>query len=61
MNNKTIERFDITIKRRGDNVYDLYLNGKWVVSRGCYEIILDEAQKLIKEELFKEQNDIAGN
>lgn len=53
MNNETIERFDITIKLRGDNVYDLYMNGKWVASRGGYENILDEARTAIKESLLK--------
>lgn len=48
MNNKTIERFDMTIKLRGDNMYDLYFNGKWVASRGSYEKILDEAKKMIE-------------
>lgn len=46
MNNKTI--LDVRIKLRGDNVYDLYIDGKWVASRGCYENILDEAKKEIE-------------
>ena len=46
MNNKTICRFEI--KMRGDNVYDLYVNSKWVVSRGHYENILDEVRKEIQ-------------
>jgi hypothetical protein len=54
MNNETIKRFDITIKLRGDNVYDLYMNGKWIASRGSCENILDEARESIKEELLKE-------
>ena len=54
MNNETIKRFDITIKLRGDNVYDLYMNGKWVASRGGYESILDEARSAIKDCLLKE-------
>ena len=45
MNNSTIKRFDITIKLRGDNVYDLYFNDEWVASRGSYENILNEAKK----------------
>lgn len=49
MNNKTIKRFDITIKLRGDNIYDLYFNDEWVASRGHYENILDEAKKVIEE------------
>lgn len=42
MNNKTIKRVDITIKLRGDNVYDLYVNDKWIASRGSYENILSD-------------------
>ncbi len=52
MNNSTIKRFDITIKLRGDHVYDLYFNDEWVASRGSYENILDEAKKLIKSDLI---------
>lgn len=54
MNNETMKRFDITIKLRGDNVYDLYMGGKWVASRGGFESILDEAREAIKESLLKE-------
>lgn len=46
MNNKTIHEF--TIKLRGDNVYDLYVDDQWVASRGHYENILDEVRKEIK-------------
>lgn len=52
MNNKTIKRFDITIKLRGDNVYDLYFNDEWVASRGHYENILDEAKNVIEKSLL---------
>lgn len=52
MNNKTIERFDITIKLRGDNVYDLYINNEWVGSRGSYNSILNDAKKIIEYELI---------
>lgn len=46
MNNKTI--FEAKIKQRGDGVYDLYINGQWFVSRGCYENILDEIRNAIQ-------------
>ena len=46
MNNKTIHEF--TIKLRGDNVYDLYVDDQWIASRGHYENILDEVRKEIK-------------
>ena len=53
MNNETIKRFDITIKLRGDNVYDLYMDGKWVASRGSCEGIVDEAKSAIKSSLLE--------
>ena len=40
MSNETIKKFDITIKLRGDNVYDLYLDGKWMLleaKEGTYD------------------------
>ncbi len=45
MNNKTVHNF--TIKRRGDNVYDIYVDGRWVVSRGTYEAVLDDLRKIM--------------
>ena len=54
MNNETIKRFDITIKLRGDNVYDLYLDGKWISSRGSCENILNEARDVIKASLLED-------
>lgn len=53
MNNETIKRFDITIKLRGDNVYDLYMDGEWIASRGDCENILDEARAVIKRSLLQ--------
>ena len=47
MNNKTI--LEIKIKQRGDGVYDLYVNGDWVISKGHYENILDEVRNIIKQ------------
>ena len=46
MNNKTI--FEAKVKQRGDGIYDLYVNGEWVASRGHYENILDEIRKAIQ-------------
>lgn len=54
MSNETVKRFDITLKLRGDNVYDLYIDGKWVASRGNYDNILEEAKIAIKKELIGE-------
>lgn len=54
MNNETVKRFDITVKLRGDNVYDLYLDGEWIASRGSCENILDEARSAIKDSLLSD-------
>lgn len=54
MNNKTIEKFNIEIKLRGDNVYDLYMDGKWVASRGSCDGIVEEVGKAIKKSLLGE-------
>ncbi len=47
MANKTVHNF--TIKLREDRVYDLYLDGKWIVSRGSYESILAELKTIMTE------------
>ena len=52
MCNETMKRFDITIKLRGDNVYDLYMNGEFLTSRGSYEAILDEVKKAMRYDLL---------
>lgn len=49
MNNET--KFEWKIKLRCDNVYDLYVNGKWVLSRGSHENILDELKTIMDAEL----------
>ena len=53
MSNETIMNFDIKIKLRGDNVYDLYLNGEWISSRGSCDNILDEARNVIEKSLLE--------
>ena len=49
MANKTMKKF--MIKLREDRVYDLYVDGKWVLSRGSHENILDELKKIMDAEL----------
>ena len=49
MNNET--KFEWKIKLRYDNVYDLYVNGKWVLSRGSHENILEELKTIMDAEL----------
>ena len=46
MNNSTVHNF--TIKLRGDGVYDLYVDKKWVVSRGSQASILDELKAIME-------------
>lgn len=53
MNNETVKKFDITIKLRGDNVYDLYMDGEWIASRGSCENILDKVGNEIKKSLYE--------
>lgn len=45
MNNKTVHNF--TIKRRQDKVYDIYVDGRWVASRGTYEAVLDDLRAIM--------------
>lgn len=49
MANKTVHNF--TIKLREDRVYDLYLDGKWIASRGSYANILAELKTLMEENI----------
>lgn len=49
MNNKTMHKF--TIKLHEDRIYDLYIDGTWVLSRGSHENILDELKKIMNAEL----------
>ena len=49
MANKTVKRF--VIKLREDRVYDLYIDGQWVLSKGSHEHILDELKKIMDSEL----------
>lgn len=49
MNNETVKKINITIKLRGDNVYDLYIDDKWVASRGSYINITEEIKKEVEK------------
>lgn len=53
MSNETVMNFDIKIKLRKDNVYDLYLNGEWISSRGSCDNILDEVRNVVKAKLME--------
>ena len=52
MNNETVKKFNIMIKLRGDNIYDLYMDGKWVASRGSCDKILEDVNDFVKEALI---------
>ena len=52
MSNETMKRFDITIKLRGDNVYDLYMDGEYITHSGSFEKILDEVKKAMRYEFL---------
>ena len=52
MNNKTIKKFDITIKLRGDNIYDLYMDDKWIMSSGYYKNVLNAVSNVVEESLL---------
>lgn len=49
MNNTT--KMEWKIKMRFDNVYDLYLNGKHIASRGSHEGILEELKTIMEENI----------
>lgn len=49
MNNETIKKAEITIKLRGDNVYDLYVDGKWSASCGGCNSILNVLEYEVKK------------
>ena len=51
-NNETLKKFEVIIKLRGDNVYDLYVDGEWIASRGSCDNIVDEARDVIKKSLI---------
>lgn len=53
MNNETIKKVNIMIKLRGDNVYDLYVDGEWVKSRGSCDKILEDIGDIAKRSLIK--------
>lgn len=55
MSNETVKKFEITVKLREDNIYDLYIDGIHIASRGSYEGALEEAGLFIKQSFLKEE------
>ena len=49
MNNSTVKKVNFTIKLRGDNVYDLYLDGNWIASYGSCDSTLKDVSSLVKD------------
>jgi hypothetical protein len=49
MANKTVKKF--MIKLREDRVYDLYIDGEWVLSRGNHINILEALKEIMDAEL----------
>lgn len=48
-NNETIKKFDVVVKLRGDNVYDIYLDEEWYCSRGNYVAAAEEVKQLMEK------------
>ena len=48
MNNATVERLEI--KRRGDNVYDVYVNKEYIGHAGSYLSALNLVKDYIEED-----------
>ena len=53
-NNET--QFEVKIKFRGDDVFDIYADDKWVVSRGHIDNVLDELRVILTDM----QNEVEG-
>lgn len=53
-NNET--QFEVKIKLRGDDVFDIYADDKWVVSRGHIDNVLDELRVILTDM----QNEVEG-
>lgn len=50
MNNKTKRSY--LIKLRNDGVYDIYVDKKWVVSKGSYQSMLEELKTIIESDEY---------
>ena len=52
MNNSTVEQFNIKVKLRGDNMYDLYIDAEHVATRGSYKGIVEEICREMENRLL---------
>lgn len=53
MHNETIYKLETMIKLRADNVYDLYVNGEHIASRGSHTAILEELKLVFEKKLLE--------
>lgn len=49
MNNNTIAKYDVTLKLRGDHVYDLYINNEWIGSYGNCDRAFRDARDIVND------------
>ena len=56
MNNSTVEQFNIKVKLRGDNMYDLYIDTEHVATRGSYKGIVEEITREMENRLLWHMN-----
>ena len=47
MNNETMHNF--TIKRRGDYIYDIYVDGNFIISKGSIASVVKELEVIMLE------------
>ena len=47
MNNETMREF--TIKLRGDGVYDIYIDGNFIVSKGSFKSVVKDLEVIMAE------------
>jgi len=55
MHNETVKKFNIVIKLKADNVYDVYLDDEWIASRGSCDNILEVLKSELKKSFLDEK------
>ena len=53
-NNETVKKFEVVVKLRGDNIYDIYLGKEWYCSHGSYVAAAQEVKQLMEEAFLEE-------
>ena len=59
-NNETVEKFDFTIKLRGDGVFDIYIEGVWFDAAGTVDSALERVKSYINFTLSKTEKEKNG-